>query len=138
MKKVETMKPVLRKPTLLDYISKAYIFSMPSITMPSGAAESFGLVFVEAQALGVPVVNFFSGGIPEVVAHGQTGLLAKEGDVVGLAQNIKLLLSDTTLHDEMSHKAEERAAALFDLDKQNAELENVYKAVINSSSKIIN
>lgn len=118
---------------VLDYISKAYLFSMPSITMPSGAAESFGLVFVEAQALGVPVVSFFSGGIPEVVAHGQTGLLAKEGDVVGLAQNIKLLLSDLTLHDEMSHKAEERVAALFDLDKQNAELENVYKTVLNTA-----
>ena len=117
---------------VLDYISEAYIFSMPSITMPSGAAESFGLVFVEAQALGVPVVSFLSGGIPEVVAHEQTGLLAKEGDVIGLARNIKILLSNPALRDDMSHKAEMRVEALFDLDKQNALLENVYKTVIDS------
>ncbi len=121
---------------VFDFLSKAYIFSVPSVTMPSGAAEAFGLVFVEAQAMGVPVVSFTTGGIPEVVDHGQTGFLSPERDIEELAQNLRVLLLDQDLHSKMSKKAEERVETLFDLSAQNKKLEGVYRTVLMKTEGI--
>ena len=46
---------------------------MPSKTARSGDSEGFGLVFAEAQAMGLPVVSYKHGGIPEAVEHSKTG-----------------------------------------------------------------
>jgi glycosyltransferase involved in cell wall biosynthesis len=115
-----------------EYMSKAYLFSMPSITMPSGESETFGLVFIEAQAMGVPVVSFDTGGIPEVVAHGETGLLCPEGQVDSLAKNIHSLLENPDLRNKMSAAGIHRVRQLFDLKKQTEELESFYDQVISN------
>ena len=114
-----------------EYLSRAYIFSMPSVSMTTGETESFGLVFVEAQAMGVPVVSFKSGGIPEVVADGETGLLCSERDIDALSYNIRRLLIDRQLHDQMSVAAIRRVHDLFNLDKQNKLLEDLYDSILN-------
>jgi glycosyltransferase involved in cell wall biosynthesis len=108
----------------------SYLFSMPSITMPNGQAEAFGLVFVEAQAMGLPVVSFISGAIPEVVSHGETGLLVNEGDIDGLAAALIQLLRSRTLRDKMGAAARQRAITMFDLEKQNEKLERLYGEVL--------
>ena len=64
------------------------VFSMPSRT------DSFGIVFLEAWANGLPVVAAAAGGVPEVVQHGETGLLVPFGDVTGLAGSLNALLTD--------------------------------------------
>jgi glycosyltransferase involved in cell wall biosynthesis len=51
----------------------------------------------EASAMGLPVVSFASGGIPEAVKHEETGLLAKEKDWQGLADYIERLFNDNDL-----------------------------------------
>jgi glycogen(starch) synthase len=56
--------------------------------------ESFGLVFLEAMMFGKPVIACNSGGAPEVVTHGITGLLVKPGDTKSLAQALQTLISD--------------------------------------------
>jgi glycosyltransferase involved in cell wall biosynthesis len=109
-----------------DHLRQAYLFCMPSITMPSGEVETFGLVFVEAQAMCVPVVSFESGGIPEVVAHGITGLLAREGDVAELATCIELLLENAEVRDKMGRSGRLRVEQMFDLARQNECLESLY------------
>ena len=62
------------------WMGRATVFCTPSVTAPSGDAEGFGMVFVEAQAMGLPVVSFASGGIPEAVANNETGFLVAEKD----------------------------------------------------------
>jgi glycosyltransferase involved in cell wall biosynthesis len=114
-----------------DYFERAYIFCMPSISMPTGQAESFGVVFLEAQAMGVPVVSFNSGGISEVVAHGKTGFLCEEKNVECLADKIIKLLKDPELHDRMSVAGRKRVEHFFDLNKQNKILESCYDLLIN-------
>jgi glycosyltransferase involved in cell wall biosynthesis len=109
------------------YMEKAYLFCVPSISLPNGQTETFGLVFAEAQAMGVPVVSSASGGIPEVVKDGETGFLVKERDVNELAVAMLKLLNDRELHDRMSLAARKRAELYFDLKKQNDELENLYE-----------
>ena len=61
--------------------------------MPS-RTDSFGIVFLEAWANGLPVVAAAAGGVPEVVRHGETGLLVPFGDLDRLTGALLALLSD--------------------------------------------
>jgi glycosyltransferase involved in cell wall biosynthesis len=64
------------------------IFCLPSVQ------EGFGIVFLEAMAMGKPVVSTTAAAIPEVVQHGETGILVAPGDVHALAGALLLLLID--------------------------------------------
>ena len=113
-----------------DYLKRAYIFCMPSITMPSGEAETLGLVFLEAQAMRVPVVSFRTGGIPEVVLHQKTGLLAEEGNINQLAEYLIELLENRELHDRMGLEGRKWVEKSFNLKAQNEKLEEIYDEII--------
>ncbi|HEY0477142.1 MAG TPA: glycosyltransferase [Kofleriaceae bacterium] len=114
-----------------DWMGRAKVFSVPSITADSGDAEGFGIVFAEAQAMATPVASFASGGIPEAVAHGETGLLSPEKDWRGLARDIARLLGDDALWRRMSDRARHRVAEHFDLRKQTRLLEDIYRGLID-------
>lgn len=110
-------------------LNEAKIFSVPSITIENGNSEGFGMVFAEANAMGVPVVSFKTGGIPEAVAHGETGLLAEKKDANRLAEYIKQLLIDNNMWEAFSKQGERRVRELFNLKKQNLILEDIYKSL---------
>ncbi len=112
-----------------EWMQNATVFSVPSVTAADGDAEGFGMVFAEAQACGLPVVSFASGGIPEAVAHGETGMLAPERDFRLLADYILMLLQRPDLHAEFSLAGRKRALRLFDLEQQTAILEDIYTEV---------
>ncbi len=112
------------------WMNRAKVFSVPSITAKSGEAEGFGMVFAEAQAMGLPVVSFASGAITESVAHGEVGFLAAEGDWEELAKHILLLLEEDTLWHRFSKAGQSRVRTLFNLQKQTAVLEEVYQQVL--------
>ena len=67
--------------------------------------ESQGIVFAEAMATGLPVVATKIGGIPYVVADGESGLLCPYGDVDVMAQCAELLLTDENMWNEFSSAA---------------------------------
>jgi len=69
-----------------DFFAAIDLFAMPSRT------DSYGIVFLEAWANGVPVVAADAGGVPEVVHHEQNGLLVPFGDVEGLKQALARVL----------------------------------------------
>ena len=71
-----------------DFYAGLDLFAMPSRT------DSFGIVFLEAWANGVPVVAAAAGGVPEVVRHGITGLLVPFGDLDRLTGALIALLSE--------------------------------------------
>ena len=75
-------------------LGSARIFCVPSVEAATGDSEGFGIVFAEAQAMGVPVVSTTHGGIPEVVAHERTGLLAPERNPEILADHIRRFFTD--------------------------------------------
>lgn len=115
------------------WMQKARVFCVPSITAQSGDAEGFGLVFTEAQSMGLPVVSFASGGIPEAVAHEKTGFLAPEKDGDRLAQYLYELLTNPELWNTLSHQGMEYVEKHFNLRKQTVLLENLYQTTISSS-----
>ncbi len=67
----------------------------------SGSAETFCRSAVEAQVAGVPVVGAARGSLPEVVAHGKTGLLVNRKNPASLAKTIITLLKDDPLRQRM-------------------------------------
>jgi glycosyltransferase involved in cell wall biosynthesis len=81
-------------------------------------AEGFGLCVAEAQASGLPVVAYPAGGVAEVIEHGVTGLLARQGDVDDLAGQLGLLLSEPMLAKEISLAARDRICAEGSLERQ--------------------
>jgi phosphatidylinositol alpha-1,6-mannosyltransferase len=74
--------------------------------------EGFGLVFLEAGAYGLPVVATRTGGVPEAVQDGETGLLADPEDSEGLARALLRLLTEPDLRREMGRANRLRAETL--------------------------
>lgn len=107
-----------------DWMNRARVFCTPSII------EGFGMVFAEAQAMGLPVAGFEAGGVPEAVADGETGFLVTNGDWRALATKLVLLLMFPSLWEQFSEAARQRVRRLFDIQKQKSALENIYQSVL--------
>ena len=75
--------------------------------------EAFGIVNLEAMAAARPVVGFAVEGIPEVVAHGETGLLSPAGDREGLTADLVRVLRDPALADSLGAAGRRRFAERF-------------------------
>lgn len=116
-----------------NWMNRATVFSVPSITAESGDTEGLGVVFAEAQVMGLPVVSSASGGIPDVVAHGKTGFLAPEKDWESLANYLLQLLQDPLLWQRFSLDGKERVQTMFDQRKLSKGLEDIYKAVLQAN-----
>lgn len=87
------------EPELRRFYRDCDIFVAPS------RYESFGLVFLEAMVFGKPVVAGNAGGGPEVVTHGQTGLLVPPGDRDELVSALHMLLNDPAQRASMGKAA---------------------------------
>lgn len=79
-----------------------------------GVREAYGLVYLEAQAVGLPVVAFDSGGVAATVKPGETALLVQEGDEAGFALALSALLGDPGRRAAMG-----AAARRFVLEERN-------------------
>ncbi len=88
---------------LVQLYSAADLFVLPS------EKESFGLSALEAMACRVPVVATETGGLPEVVEQGKTGLLVPVGDVEALSTSMAALLGNPALHAQMAARSREKA-----------------------------
>lgn len=112
------------------WMNRARVLSTPSLVARSGDAETFGMVFAEAQAMGLPVACFISGGVPEAVQHEHTGLLCEERDWQSLASNILRLLTNKNQWDNFSRAGQQRARECFDIRKQTSALELMYTELL--------
>ncbi|MAG12673.1 hypothetical protein CL630_02555 [bacterium] len=111
------------------YYSLASVFSMPSFFFKKeGDIEGLGIVFLEAQQYGVPVLGTNSGGIPEALEEDGSGFLVPEHDVEALAQKIKILYSNPELRKKMGKRGETFVREKFDWRKSTQEHLNLYKS----------
>lgn len=81
------------------------IFIMSSITDSTGRQETQGVVTAEAQAMGLPVVAFKSGGVPYTIRDEITGYLVGEKDTGALAEAIISILEKPNSYEKMSASA---------------------------------
>ncbi|MBI2081488.1 MAG: N-acetyl-alpha-D-glucosaminyl L-malate synthase BshA [candidate division NC10 bacterium] len=92
--------------------------------------ESFGLAALEAQSCGLPVIASRVGGLPEVIADGESGFLFPVGDVRGMAEAAVRLLQDPARHRQMGEAARRRVLAHFDAGLIVPQYEAFYAAVL--------
>lgn len=95
-------------------------FVMPTL------AEGFGFTNVEAMSYGLPVVSSTFGPIPEIVEHGDTGLLVEPGDIDALAEAMGKLAADHSLAQRLGAAGRERFLERYTIEHFRAGLGEVY------------
>jgi glycosyltransferase involved in cell wall biosynthesis len=115
--------------SLVDAYRTADVFALPS----TSAAEAFGLVALEAQACGVPVVASDLPGVRTVVKRDETGRLVPPGDVNLLMTALRDLLDDSQERERMS-KAARKHAEEYSWERHVERLREIYRSVCASRS----
>jgi glycosyltransferase involved in cell wall biosynthesis len=99
--------PILSQSELAVQYRRAAIHVIPALD------EGLGLTAVEALLSETPVVAFDSGGMPDVVVHGQTGLLVPPGDEAQLARALDELLEHDPRRASMGREGRAHALSVF-------------------------
>lgn len=113
-------------------LSTVRAFVQHSITADNGDMEGSPVAIMEAQAAGVPVISTLHAGIPEVVVHGASGWLVKEGDVDGMAQSMLSLLADNQLAEMLGHRGREIIQEKFLMEQHIEKLNECIEASIKN------
>lgn len=96
------------------YYALGDVFVMISRSIPEkGDVEGFGIVYLEANLMGKPVVAGNSGGVPEAVVDGRTGLLVDPQDSTAVAEAVVTLLRDKALAERLGRQGRERVLKEF-------------------------
>jgi glycosyltransferase involved in cell wall biosynthesis len=98
------------------YYSAADVFVFP------GIRESLGMVFLEAQSCGLPVVAFNNAGVPEAVQDGKTGLLVPMYALEPFVDAVKRLMVDKNLRRQMGFAAKSYVRQFHDINKNYQKL----------------
>ena len=89
-----------------SFMEKSHIFLMTStFDDVSKRREAFGLVSVEAQAMGLPVIGFKSGGFPDTIVEGKTGFAVEDRNYKDLTEKTLQLIENPLLYQAMSKAA---------------------------------
>jgi N-acetyl-alpha-D-glucosaminyl L-malate synthase BshA len=116
-----------KRHAIAEALAHADLFLLPS------DSESFGLAALEAQACGVPVIASRVGGVPEVIADGESGILVPAGDASASARAAIALLSDEPRHRAMGLAARARAERHFQPGPAVDAYESIYYRLTSST-----
>jgi starch synthase len=118
---------MLPRPELVQLLTHATVFAIPSLYEP------LGIVNLEAMACATAVVGSRTGGIPEVVADGVTGLLVPPDDPGQLAEALNALLRDPERAQVMGQEGRKRAVAEFGWPAIAAQTAALYAKLVKSA-----
>jgi len=94
----------IKNSDLPKYYTSSDIFILPSIKVKGGDTEGLGVVLLEAMACGTPVIGSNTGGITDIIKHGESGFLVKPKDPEDIAEKIIVLLSNKELQQKFSEE----------------------------------
>jgi alpha-maltose-1-phosphate synthase len=116
---------MLPKPEVIQLLTHATVFAIPSVYEP------LGIVNLEAMACGTAVAGSRTGGIPEVVADGETGLLVPPGEPGPLADALNVLLRDPGRARAMGEAGRKRVVAEFGWPAIAAQTADLYAELVH-------
>jgi phosphatidylinositol alpha-1,6-mannosyltransferase len=96
---------------LTDHYSLGDVFIMANREMPDGETEGFGLVFLEANACGLPVIAGKAGGSVDAVTDQVNGLVVDGDDVAAIGAAVIALFDDAALRERLRDGGTEVASA---------------------------
>jgi glycosyltransferase involved in cell wall biosynthesis len=108
--------------------------SLDCVVVPS-RKESFGLVALEAMAVGTPVAAFKGTGVNDFLREGQNGCMATMGDTVGLAGAVVRILKNPQRWGRMSNSGINMVAAQYSLKKHITSLEDIYEQLFTEQQE---
>jgi colanic acid/amylovoran biosynthesis glycosyltransferase len=121
-------QPQDRIPAVLDGVDAMVL---PSVRTPAGMMDGIPVALMEAMAMGLPVVATPVSGIPELVVHGRTGLLAAEKDAGALADALERLHRDPALARRLAEEGRRHVLERFNLRLNVARLRAQLAAAAN-------
>lgn len=95
--------------------------------------ESFGVAVIEAGACGLPVVVSDVGGLPEVVANGETGIIVPKENPEAAATALERLVLDSELRQAMGAAGRKRVETLYDWNNNVSQMIALYEDVVTTS-----
>jgi colanic acid/amylovoran biosynthesis glycosyltransferase len=108
----------------------AAVLCAPSTTAEGEMAEALGLVLLESQAMGVPVVGTRNGGIPETFVDGETGYLVDQESTPALADALGKLLGNEPVNRAFGQRARAFICDRFDIARSHRSLEQIYDSIL--------
>jgi phosphatidyl-myo-inositol dimannoside synthase len=111
------------------------VFAMISREVPDGGVEGFGIVFLEAAARGKPTVGGRSGGVPDAIADGETGILVEPTNVMAVADACIRLLTDHNLAVRMGAAGRRRVEERFTWERIADQIERVLLDVAGAGNR---
>ena len=115
--------------TVKARLADSDVFALACIVDSKGASDILPTVIMEAMACRLPVVSTQLVGVPEMVAHDETGILVEPGDGDALARALETLSQDRELAARLGKAGAERALQLFDQRVTSAQLAEKFDAV---------
>jgi glycosyltransferase involved in cell wall biosynthesis len=104
------------------------------LLLPS-TAEAFGIVFLEAWAVGKPVIGARAGAIPWVIDDERDGLLVEPGDAAGLAAQVERLIGDPTLAHRLGEAGYQKVRARYTVERIADVVEAAYRRVVRNTQR---
>ena len=113
-------------------LAESLAFVQHSITAENGNMEGTPLAVLEASAAGLPVISTNHAGIPDVIIHGETGLLCEEHDVDAMAKNMISALDDKAFAKQLGQAGKKNIQDNFNMERHIDTLQNTLEAAIHS------
>ncbi len=130
---VVTMAGALPQHEVLAAMRQHTVLAVPCVVGPDGDRDGLPTVIIEAMALGLPVVSTPVTGIPEIVRHGETGLMVPERNPFALAEALHGLIAHPPLRQRLARQARLLVEREFDARRSAVTLRDLFLGAVPES-----
>ena len=120
----------INKIDIANYYSEADIFVLPSIIDDSGDTEGLGVVLLEANACGTPVIGSRVGGIQDIILDGKNGFFVEQKSASDIANKLIKLINNPKLREEMGRTGKKYVSEKFNWEKNVEDIVKIYNRIL--------